>query len=70
MKCERCGIGVMGKAHWQKVDGWIQKRSRGGSNHITQKNYAHRFLCEPCMHLLKAGYKDGPGPHPGQQTLT
>jgi hypothetical protein len=70
MKCERCGEGVVGKSHWQKVEGWVQKRSGGGSNHIAQKNYAHQYLCHPCMVLLKAGYKGGPGPHPGQQTLT
>jgi hypothetical protein len=71
MKCQRCDIGVVGKPHWQKVEGWVQKRQRGGSNHIALKEHKSVYLCEPCMHLAKAGMMDkNSGPIEGQTSLT
>ena len=68
MKCARCGAGVVGRAHWQKIEGWVQKRHGGGSNHVALKEYKPVYLCESCCVLLKSGQPWATADEIGEQT--
>lgn len=69
MNCSECKRAVpRGAPYWQLVEGWEQKRAKGGTNALALRSKRPRFMCEPCMHLKREERNKG-GQHPGQTSI-
>lgn len=55
--CERCATPIVPGAlnTWQRASGWIEQRSGGGANALALPEREPRFMCDPCMGILRLG---------------
>jgi hypothetical protein len=55
--CERCATPITpgSRGTWQHAEGWIEYRGAGGANALALPERHPRFMCDPCMGLLRLG---------------
>jgi hypothetical protein len=55
--CERCGVQVSPTAPgtFQFASGWLEARKGGGAHAIALAVREQRFMCSPCVDLLRLG---------------
>jgi hypothetical protein len=59
--CERCGVDVVPGRNgaYQRASGWHGRaRGAGGQNHLALIEREQRFLCRPCVDLLRLDHVD------------